>query len=345
MGASEWWGKINNAARLIDDIVDNVVKRRQTVICTSGTPFPKELSGIAQDEICRQDSENRLTVLDDSLLDKPVVDLMWERCPEDVTGTYFPKKGSTRTSFICGCDQFSLNDSTVWVSGISDERLPEWIAFVRDYGAGCREFHHAAFVLETNSPQSHQGKMKNITFYSASDYITDYDLNVYYMLQASEISSCSPIMSQYIAELVTTLCGSDPYTAESMLSHKKEIAERPLELYEECGGAPLTRAELQSRLWKAQMRVLFPVIEECRCRIVNNYLDKLEKAMPFTTAYGVRIDEPFELDIGNILSMHGSGSIMLNSRDKELLSDLKPIRDDLAHMKPAAYDVIESMLG
>lgn len=94
------------------------------------------------------------------------------------------------------------------------------------------------------------------------------------------------------------------------------------------------------------MKVLFPEIENARYRIVQKNLVRIQQALPYNTVYGLEINEPFELDLGNLLGMIKGRQINLPSKDYQELSDLKLIRNSLAHMKPFQYnEKLEKLLS
>lgn len=345
MGASEWWEKINSSSRMIGSILDSVKRRNSVIVNVSGAPFTEEFERITQDKLCMTDSENSFEIIDDSAGDISVEDLLFGKyCPDDIAMTYFPTLNNTKAKFMAKCEQFRLNTSTAWVSLTDEKRAEEWIKLIKEYAVNCDALRHAVFVLLVNSENMQPVKSKNIIYISAKDYITEYDFYVYYMLETSNINSCSTLKKQYVAELLASFCAADAATADIMLDRRKELAERPVELYIECSSQDITQTELQSRLWRAQMKVFFPAIEEFRYRIVWKYINQIQDAMPFQTVYGFGISEPFELDLGNILTMNNTGDIFLMPGDLEKIRNYKSVRDDLAHMKPSPFSTIEKLL-
>ncbi len=345
MGSAEWWNKINSSSRIITDILESVKHRNSVIVNIFGAPFSEEFAEITQNSLRMADPENSLELIDDSEDTTDVEELLFRKyCPDDAAMAYFPTLNNTKAKFVAHCKQFRLNSSTAWVSLTDEKRAGEWIDFIREYSLNCDLLRHAVFVLQINSGSLQPVRLKKITFVSAKDYITAYDYYVYYMLETAELYSCSTLKKQYIAELLASFCADDVATADIMLNRREEILERPIELYNECSGQNNPQAELQSRLWRAQMKVLFPAIEDFRYYIVRKYYDQIQKALPFETVYKFEISEAFELDLGNILAMNNAGCISLRQNDVEKIHDYKSIRDDLAHMRPSAFCNIEKLL-
>jgi hypothetical protein len=88
--------------------------------------------------------------------------------------------------------------------------------------------------------------------------------------------------------------------------------------------------ELQRRLWRAEVRVLFPFIEEQRVLFTDKLQDLLRPRMPIELAL-TRVDDYRDLEIGPILWLTKS---KLDGATLRLLTALKDMRIALAHLQP-----------
>lgn len=345
MGAEVWWKKISNASRLSEDVVRSVRNRESVLVSLANAPFAGDFARLTMESLRMTDSVNTLEqIADDSAI--PVEDLLFqEYCPPDAASMYFPTPGNSKTDFLAHCDQFMLNTSTAWVMA-SGNRVTEWVGFIKKYASVCNNDRHAVFVIQVNNDPVQPVGDRNIMYIAASDYISPYDYYVYYMLKTSEISSCSTLKKQYISEILTSFCAEDVVTADFMIGSWLDIVKTPIELYTRHCPEYVPQEELQSRLWRAQMKVLFPEIENARYRIIQKNLVQIQQALPYKAVYGPEINEPFKLDLGNLLGMIKGGQITLPSKDYQEISDLKPIRNSLAHMKPFQYnEKLEKLLS
>ena len=95
------------------------------------------------------------------------------------------------------------------------------------------------------------------------------------------------------------------------------------------------------RLWRSQVRVLLPLIEEQRRNLIS--LLRKHLTVPFKYNYGsdqYTINELEDLELGHI--WHQTKDIKEIDIDlKECLNDLREIRNKLAHFKPLNYELIE----
>jgi hypothetical protein len=91
---------------------------------------------------------------------------------------------------------------------------------------------------------------------------------------------------------------------------------------------------IEHLVWKAEVAVLLPYIEEQRLNLINQYRGHFK--LPYTTNYGI-VDDVYELEIGMI--EHQIGRTVSRSVS-ELISKLKDARNSLSHLRPAAEDVL-----
>lgn len=93
------------------------------------------------------------------------------------------------------------------------------------------------------------------------------------------------------------------------------------------------RSELDRRLWRAQVRALFPWLEEVRQEFIARHGRRLK--LPLRSYDGTEIRDPAELDWGQIQwAMKGSAT----PREMDWLDLMKDIRNALAHRRPVTYE-------
>jgi hypothetical protein len=93
--------------------------------------------------------------------------------------------------------------------------------------------------------------------------------------------------------------------------------------------------ELRHRIWRAQLRVLYPYVEEQR-QVLLEYL-KPYLYVPYTTRFGEIIKDIKDLEIGHIESIMNSNRPIV-----ERIRTLRKIRNDLAHMDIVSYSLLNS---
>ena len=98
--------------------------------------------------------------------------------------------------------------------------------------------------------------------------------------------------------------------------------------------------ELSRRLWQAQLRVLYPFVEEQR-RIILDWTRPYIR-MPYTTRFGATIQDANDLEIGHIETILKDN---MDFRDRELMrriEHLREIRNNLAHFEVVRAELLRS---
>ena len=93
--------------------------------------------------------------------------------------------------------------------------------------------------------------------------------------------------------------------------------------------------EIRRRIWRGQVGVIFPFIEEKRAELVELLGPRL--ALPVTTLAG-EIDSAADLEIGQLRWC--VRDLRLSSRTKSVLNRLVGIRHSLAHVIPLDYETL-----
>jgi hypothetical protein len=100
--------------------------------------------------------------------------------------------------------------------------------------------------------------------------------------------------------------------------------------------------DLGRRLWRAHVSVLFPEIEERRQEILQRVGRHL--VIPWDTGSGVVTDARY-LEISHIAYQLEGLRQRVPREDRVLVQNLKALRDRLAHLEPAPYGLIQSILS
>ncbi len=120
--------------------------------------------------------------------------------------------------------------------------------------------------------------------------------------------------------------GGDPEWAEGMC---QRIEQK--QIMHSCWCALSDHFEVRRRIWHAQLRVLYPFLEEQRLVILQRINPK--HILPFEDLYGNRIYDPEDLEIGHIEHLIRTKAMNKYSHLLSRISDLKEIRNLLAHRK------------
>lgn len=99
------------------------------------------------------------------------------------------------------------------------------------------------------------------------------------------------------------------------------------------------RADVERRIWSAQVGVLFPFVEESRQRIVEELASVLQ--VPFTTDRGDVIENLRDLEIGHIEWQLG-GLRHVGAERMRAVKKLKLVRNALSHLEIVRVDLLRA---
>jgi hypothetical protein len=94
---------------------------------------------------------------------------------------------------------------------------------------------------------------------------------------------------------------------------------------------------LDKSIWRAEIGVLMPYIEEARQKLIERYRPYFK--LPFYTKTGV-VDDVYDLEIGTIELMLSRTELLRSDPLKMYVSDLKGVRNKLSHFAPAETEVL-----
>ena len=79
---------------------------------------------------------------------------------------------------------------------------------------------------------------------------------------------------------------------------------------------------VETAVWKAQIKLVFPELEDFRRNLVQKYSDKIKNYLPITSSSGERIDKPSDVEIGQLFYIAGKGKFLNKNEFKFLLTIL-----------------------
>lgn len=229
-------------------------------------------------------------------------------------------------------DKQVLANRVFWIKGMNPGQERLWLQFCRDYSA--INDSDGRFVLEARWSDK-ENERRNLTVIRYDDNVRPYDLTLFnsiYLTREKEANS--PIWQQYTATMCTLLCSTDAETSQTLLERCDFTSEEPIAglqaivddgMYPRRGESNsqhilnLIRQEntavIDNQIWKAQLQVLFPLIEIERVSFVEKYRERLQEAISekyydyrygysqLVYQFGDKIDSPDDVELGTIYRM------------------------------------------
>lgn len=162
------------------------------------------------------------------------------------------------------------------------------------------------------------------------------------MLAASSIKK-SAISKEYLVELVSNIAGRDMELAAQCIRKYREFLNEPYVILQriteqgcrsngESFENQFREEEVKKQIWKAQIKIIFPLIEEFRGHFVNKYKEQIERQLPIPYAYGEEFTEVDEVEVGTLYFMACNEKLHISSEDYYKLKMFREARNHLAHL-------------
>ena len=100
-----------------------------------------------------------------------------------------------------------------------------------------------------------------------------------------------------------------------------------------------------SAVWRAQVVLLFPVLERRRFDFIAKYETPLLRCLPIINSNGDQITEPFDLEIGALYYAVTHTGYAFVPQEVEEIRLCRRIRNLLAHNQPASYADVREVLA
>lgn len=349
-----WWQKIPNSALFIQRILDEVINDKSVILQLPETiPWYCYMKSIIEENLTKENSVGVFKSVDCDEFYEPGKYLFENYCKPEIRVTYRPSKGYAK--FLAEHEEIDLHDNILWVNTTSEKQYASWVSFVESYYDSIpKNKPRCKFIVETRN-QNIIADRKKIKVVSYNQSIEHYDNVLFNMLTASSLVG-SEIYKRYLAEVVSLLFPNDVELSSKCISKGKsflidmrpainDIIENDLRSNGLPFGFNLTDEMLSERLWEAQIKVLFPIIERYRNYIVQKYKAEIEEALPITTNYGDIITSAADVELGPITSLVAGGKVDMSPDDYQKVTRFKNARNSLAHfttLKQSDVDYIIS---
>ena len=264
-----------------------------------------------------------------------------------------------------------IRNCIIWVEGLNENNSARWIQFCRGFKQ--KTLQDGLFVLEI------QGKVRQADFRPLelvvyNNNVSSYDVQLFNGFILDEQNRYSDIWKKYIATVAAAICDTDAEIS-SILIDTADFEEQPvLEAVDEIAGMPYyeerglegssghvlwhcrnkNTAELEHRLWSAQVQVLFPLIELERISLIEKWRDKIQEALDKNniTQYNELITDASDVELGCLCYMMkqrtDDGFYVVYIPDEEernWISFLHECRNRLAHADCCTPEQINRLLS
>lgn len=276
-----------------------------------------------------------------------------------------------------------LDNRVLWVKGMNHEQEKKWLQFCKDYIPG--NGPDGRFVVEARwTDKEHECRNPAVIRYS--DMINRYDLTLFNSIYLNrERRTYSPIWQQYAAVVCSLLCNTDAETSQALMEKCDFVTDDPItgmrivaidDIYQRRGEGnethilSLVRIEnkiaIDTQIWKAQLQVLFPLLEIERVAFIERYREQVKEALSekyndyrtgrsqLINQFGEIINDPDDAELGTLYRMTkfkreiDCSQYLLYIPDEQSrlrIELLHSLRNALAHGQSCAIDKVAEFVN
>lgn len=347
---SIWWNQVTNAVRFTSQIKDCLLEEKSVLLRHStDMPWRDDFVDTVKQGVRQLNADKRFEDIDSE--EDPGKYILDRYCKQEKRAEYRPGKGYPK--FFAESNNIVLHDRYLWVRIPTLTLLDKWMTFVSEYIKERGKEAKAVFVLEWNGKESVSNK-RGIKTFSFDDFIGDYDRIVFAVLASSCISEI-PFIKTYLAELVSNVVGNDIELSAECISNHNDFLLNPMVYikkicdkgYRSDGTAfefDKTEEEVNYFVWRAQIKTIYPHIEEFREKFVDRYFNVILKQLPIQASYGETYDDPKDVELGTLKYMADNTYISLNAAEYARLKQFKEARNELSHLTCLQIDEIKALI-
>lgn len=350
-----WWTQIPRANAFLRTIINTLLDGKSAILhMPNCVPWQQTLYDLVTEELSYEN---------------PAYKMEFFSCPEEDVGEYLVshycrkelratlRRGISHAQFLAKLQGTVLNSRYLWVQNVSPERLQDWGQFITEYNQNLPANQSPAlFLLEVRGECNQRRSFKGICDIFYRKEIASYDCFAFCTLASTAQDGMPSHLRAYFTELVFTLCGHDLELCAACIQYKMALLHNPEVCLQEIvqqeahsdGTAfdifrPLSR--LQELLWKCQIRCVYPILQQYQSKFIQEHYKEISASLPITNAYEQVIDDPQDMELGQLVRLVGLRAISLTGHDEEQLKLFRDARNSLAHMKPIDFQSVDALLS
>lgn len=263
-----------------------------------------------------------------------------------------------------------IDNRIIWVKGLKDDTAKQWVKFCRGFDSGMLQ--NVWFVLEVQG-EINRAEYKHLKSIRFEDYVSNYDVQLFNSFALDNQNKYTDEWKKYIASVAASVCDTDAEVAAELLgavdfrsqsvidgiksiAESTEFARRGTEESSKhvlwyCRNG--NNEELEHRLWRAQVQVLFPIIEMERISLINKWHIVIQNALDdnAVTQFNEPLTTAEDAELGSLCYMMkqrtSDGFYMLYIPDEDersRLTFLHECRNQLAHASCCTTDQVVRLL-
>lgn len=319
-----WWNNITGPHKAVVGVAEALLSNSTVILkVPADLPWRRPMRSAIEEQIRNMSGSGNTIITQIDVADEctpnddPGRYLLKRFAKSDVFRSYREKSGISIQDYMI--HNSVLKDTIIWIKGVDKGQASKWLKFCQGYKGLSVE--DGLFVMELHE-QANLIEAKNIQTVVFDECVREYDLQLFNSFVLDEQSTYNDRWKNYISTLAASLCKTDAEVSELYLRLMDFRNEDPLTGIEEIAELPDfarrgedansthvlnlwrkgNKAELNRRVWEAQLQVLFPIIEMLRVKLVKELEDDLRKCLSerYVLQFGEQITDPYDLEFGTL---------------------------------------------
>lgn len=341
-----WWTRLVNSVRFLDDIKDELMDKKSVMLCfDDDIPWCDIMIDTLEQQIPFLTETHAFEIHNAAKIKEKPGEYLFNKYISEHERIHDYWITQTHEEFIGKNENTPLHHRALCITGISTENAADWVKTVNDYLENCNTDEHGVFILivQGASPIS----SKHIETIKYSDYVTDYDCLMLCMTVLSS-EKCNSIQKQYVSEIASNIAKNNIEIAGVLASEGYKLAISPFKTTSaalHCYDIRIANLSerVKSGVWEAQIKLVFPRLEEFRCKLAQKYDAKLKSHLPITSSSGERVDKVSDLELGQLYFICSSNRNILQKYEFEMLKKMRETRNLLAHQNTLTIDQLTAL--
>ncbi len=341
----DWWTKLVNSVRFLNEIEDQIFDYEKSVILFFDDNVPWQDTMIEEIETRLSTDSRTVNICDVSENTKPVGQYLFDRFyPSTKASDFWRPTHHTYEQFLATRENLPFNNMFVVVHGIPKDKTKEWFESVNLYLENCTSEQHAVFILIANTASMKTSNYVEPIYYNK--YVSDYDCMMLCLTIVSSfnISRAGKI---YLSEVASGIAKNNVEIAGLLAQSGDALIKDPLtvtrNVYSQNGiQDPHLKENVDVAVWDAQIRILFPKIEEYRSGFIKKYMRYIDVELPIENGYGEKITKATDVEIGLLYYIFRNRSVIAKE-DLNKLGKMRDMRNRLAHRDSISYKQLRDL--
>ena len=161
-------------------------------------------------------------------------------------------------------------------------------------------------------------------------------------------------MQDYLTELAANVAGADIELCAKCLVFYQEFLQSPYRtvvriVKNDCRSEeknfvfPKTEEHVRYDVWRAQIKIVYPLLEEYRKGFVEQYSKQIKGLLPRTSPFGEVYEKPEDVELGTLAYLADTGQLSLTKFERDKLIAYKDARNTLSHLGVLSLNEIKKL--